>query len=334
VLVALATLLAGAAATALSYRSAAEYTGTATYLVPPGELSEGVVVTPFDAERLGRTYAVVIANDAALLEQVAEGVDRGVEQVAERTTTTSLPDSAAIRVQYRGSRAGEVRRYFTALTDVLEDDSPPTDNLVPGTVRLLRVQDEIQRTGGGSWTAGLAGAVAGLLLGLAAAVYLHRSRPTVRQAEDLREARGPFVIDVDWAARGTVEALAHRLLEELPAGADLAVVGATPQAQSQAEPLVDVLASLRTHVAPASAQPAQEARWTTAAFGGEAERAAQRADRTLLLVVEGDSPSEVAARLSDLQDLGVQDVLVAVLHGQPGPVPSSAGYPDARAAGA
>ena len=301
-LVVLAALIGGAAAAAVSYRSQAEFTGTATYLVPPGELPGGDVVTPFDAERLGRTYAVVIANDERLLRRLGRVLDRSTDAVGDRTTTTSLANSAAIRVQYRGDDRDEVRAYYDALTSELEDDTPPTANVVAGSVRLLRVEDEIPQSGGGSGTAALAGALCGLLVGGAAATALHRANPRVRTARDLREDRGPVVLDVDPTDAASLELLAHRMVSDLPMGAGIAVLASTPGAQGGAERLATELN-----------RSAGSVRWTAAPAGVGGERTAQRANRTLLVVVAGERPEQVSARLSDLHDVGVREVVLAVI---------------------
>jgi capsular polysaccharide biosynthesis protein len=306
----LCAVLGAAAAAALSYRSATEYTGTATYLVPPGKVGS-TVITPFDAERLGRVYAVVIANDRALLGRLADDVQRKADGVSERTTTTSLPNSAAVRVRYRGEDRKEVRAYFAALSEALEDSVPATTNVQPGTIRLLRVDDDIPRTGGGSWTAGLVGALCGLLIGAGIASYLHRANPRVRDARDLRDDRGPVVLDVDASQRDTVEALAYRVAVGAPSGSEIAVVGATAAADKPAEALTPQLAAVDPRWA-ASGEPAAAPRWVTGRFGSGAERLTQRAARTVLVVVEGDRLEAVAERLSELHDLGVREVVVAV----------------------
>ena len=301
-LVLLAALIGGAAAAAVSYRSQGEFTGTATYLVPPGELPGGDVVTPFDAERLARTYAVVIANDERLLRRLGRTLDRSTDGVGDRTTTTSLASSAAIRVQYRGDDRAEVRAYFDALTSELENRTPPTANVVPGSVRLLSVQDEIPQSGGGSWTAVLAGALCGLLVGGALATALDRSNPRVRTARDLREDRGPVVLDVDPGDGASLETLAHRMVADLPMGTDIAVLPATPAAQRGAERLAAELN-----------RSAGSARWVSAPDGSGGERTAQQASRTLLVVAAGERSERVADRLSELHDVGVREVVLAVV---------------------
>lgn len=67
-------LVLGAGAAALaSFTSTTSYTGSAVFLVPPTTpASTSTGLTPYDAERLARTYAVVIAEDDTLLQTLGE----------------------------------------------------------------------------------------------------------------------------------------------------------------------------------------------------------------------------------------------------------------------
>ena len=306
----LCAALAAAAAAAFSYRSPTEYTGTATFFVPSGHVGDATIV-PFDAERLGRVYTVVIVNDRALLNQLSNSVHRSADSISGRTTATSLPNSAAIRVQYRGSDRSEVRAYFDALTQAITSNPPTTVNIQPETIRLLRVDSDIPKTGGGTPAAGVVGALCGLLIGIGIASYLHQATPRVTDARDLREDRGPVVLDIDGSKRSTVEALAHRVAVGLPSGSDIAVVGLTPKTGRHAEKLAAHLASVPPEPGVGGAS-AGTAHWVPARFGEGAERLAQQAARTVLVVSSGARPALVADRLAELRDLGVDEVVVAV----------------------
>lgn len=314
----LSTALGGGAAAALSYNSDVEHTGTATYLVPPGKTDLGVV-TPYDAERIARTYAIVVANDASLLSALAGPVGRGADEVSDRTTTTSLPNSAAVRVTYRGDDRREVQVYFSALTEALESPTPPTRNVTPGTVRLLKVDDEIPTSGGGSWLAVVAGAVAGLVLGLAGAAYLDRAHPRVRRARDLRVAADVPTVDVDLGSGPSLAALAMRLLKDVSADDWIAVGAVSSDTRARADQLVTGLRAATTQlVADGALLPlAEQVQWVPAVLGEGGERAAQDARRTLLVARERERFEDIALRLSDLHDLGVEDFVVTVAHGKP-----------------
>jgi capsular polysaccharide biosynthesis protein len=312
----LCTIAGAAAAAVLSFRSTPTYSGQGLYLVPPGGSTGAGVLTPFDAERIARTYAVVLAEDEQVLEELGSSLDLPATELADRVQAVILPNSSAVRVTYSGDSRAEVREYFEALTDLVEASDPPTPNLRPGTLRLLQSPDDVVRSGGGSWAAPLAGALAGLLLGLAAATLLTRADPRVQDADDLREPGGPSVVEVDPADEPTVEALAIRALEAVPDGAWVAVVSTTEAARGAADDLTGRLGRATQALTREGALPARLAGtgWVPASLGsGRGERAAQDADRTVLVVPEGTPLRAVAGRLADLRDLGVADVVLCLL---------------------
>jgi hypothetical protein len=315
-LVILCVVLGAGAAAAASYRSAVAYTGSATFLVP---VAAGTAnsVTPYDAERIARTYAVVIGEDDQLLTALGHGVNRSAKEVSERTSTVALPNSAAVRVSYRGVSRSEVRAYFNALTSLVQSASPPSANISPGTLHLLNVDSDISQSGGGSWVATLAGAVGGLLIGLGAANFLTRSSPRVSAARELRQPAGPVVLDVDLADPNSVAALTIRTLDDLPGGGWVAVVAATDTTRDKVEAIARTLGVTTTELVAEGAldDACARTRWLAAEFGRGAERVAQDSDRTLLIVNRGDKLADVAMRMSDLHDLGVADVILAVVQG-------------------
>jgi hypothetical protein len=314
-LVVLAAILCAGAAAALSYRSAVSYAADATYLVPPGASSTTTdALTPYDAERVARTYAVVLSEDEQLLEAVAEGMGQSRRHVADRVSAVALPNSSAVRVSYRADSRAEVRSFFAELTEQATTASPPTPNLRADTLTLLRSPDEIPASGGDWWIAAVAGALAGLLLGLGAASWLGRALPRVYTAADLRVADGPSVLDVDLGRDAAVDALAVRLIDGMPEGAWIAVLAATPESAATAEDLSGRLAlAVQRLIAEGTLHEATgAARWIPTALGAGGERTAQDAERTLLVVPRGTDLRTVAARMSDLRDLGAADVVVSV----------------------
>jgi hypothetical protein len=316
-LVILSVIVCAGAAALLSFRSAVSYAGTATYLVPPGTgAATADTVTPYDAERIARTYTVVLAEDEQLLDALGSSIGRTRLEVSERLTAVALPSSSAVRLTYEGSSRDEVRTFFDQLTALVQSSTPPTNNIRPGSLRLLTVDDDIPRSGGGSWVAMVAGAIAGLLLGLGAASWLGRARPIVRTASDLREAGGPSVVDVTTSDPHSVGALVIRLLEGSPERASLAVVTTREDGTVAADELTrELRGAVRGLIDENSlSETVATIRWLPAKFGTGGERMAQDADRTLLVVPEGEDVRVVAACLSDLRDLRVTDVVLAVVH--------------------
>jgi hypothetical protein len=318
-LVILCTIAGAGAGGLLSYASPPAYSGSGVYLVPPGTGAQGGDgLTPFDAERIARTYAVVIAEDEDLLDDLGQGVRRDADDVADRIQAVTLPSSSAIRVTYRGRTRAEVRTFFTTLTDAVEASTPPTENLRPDTVRLLQAPQDIERSGGGTPAAPIAGGLAGLLLGLAGAALLGRTDPRVADAADLREPGGPSVVDVDLADEGSVEALVMRALEGHRTGSRVAVVSTSERSRGQAEALAGRLDDVMRRLITDGELPpkAGGTLWAAASLGGgRGERVAQDSARTVLVVPAGASLRDVAGRLADLRDLGVSDIVLSVVRG-------------------
>jgi hypothetical protein len=315
-LVILSAIVCAGVAAMLSFRSAVSYSGDGTYLVPPGSgASSSESLSPYDAERIARTYSVVLSQDEQLLGVLSKNLGRSRRDLATRVTAVALPNSSAVRVTYRGGSRYEVRRYFDVLTSVTAADTSPTPNLRPGTLRLLRTSDDIAQSGGGSWVATVAGGLAGLLLGLGAAGWLDRALPRVRSASDLREVDGPSALDVDPQDGHAVAALSIRLLEGLPEGAWLAVVSCDAASQGVTDELTSQLSTaVGQLVADGSLSDAAAShQWLPTCLGSGGERVAQESDRTLLVVAQGADLRQVAMCLSDLRDLGVTDVVLAVV---------------------
>ena len=308
-------LLGAGAALGASYATPESSSGTGVYLVPP----QAGGVTPYDAERLARTYAVVIAKDTELLADLAGAVGRSVDATSDRTSTVTLPNSAAVRVTYKGANDGEVRSYFAALTATLQSSTPATANIAPGSIRLLSVDPDLAHAGGLSWVAVVTGAVAGLLLGLGGASYLGHSDPRVRRADALREVNGPAAVDVHLREGDSVRALARRVVEDVPLGGRVAIVAADAQLDGRAQALAAALESATGELIEAKVlhDAYSGTTWTPRPLGSGGERAAQEADRTVVVTAAHHRVDHVARAVSDLHDLGVGDVVLAVVHGKP-----------------
>ena len=317
-LVILCTIAGAAVAGFLSYRQSSSYSADAFYLVPPGGGVTGQTgdVTPFDAERFARTYAVVIATDERLLDSLSSRVGRSRDSLEDRIRAVALPNSSAVRVTYVGATRDEVANFFDNLTALVQQ-AGVSPNLQPDTLRLLQEPTDYARTGGGTWVAPVAGGIAGLLLALAAATLLTRALPRVRTAEDARAAGGPSVVEADLTDDDSVAALAVRAVGRAKtATKSVAVVALDADGREQAAAVADRLADATQALVASGSLPvsAGTVGWTHGSLGdGRGERAAQDATRTVLLVPTGTAMSDLGMRVAALTDLGVADQIVAVV---------------------
>lgn len=320
-LVAVCAAVGAAAAAAMSAASERTFSANGHYVVPPstGQASPEAL-TPFDAERIARTYAVVLAEDEELLASLATTTGIDADDIADRVSAVALPNSSAVRVTYDGRTSSEVRSFFAALDDAITAPVPPTVNLRAGTLRELQAADEVIRSGGATPLAPIAGGLAGLLLGLGAASVLARGRPLVRRAEDLRGLDGPVAVDLRANDHYSVAAVAVRLLDDLPADGLLAVVTSPGDVAGRVESIAEQLRQATGTLVAERALPAERTGvyWSSAVLSdvpgaGQGARVAQDADRTLLLVAADTPLRGVASTVADLRDLGVSDVVVAVV---------------------
>lgn len=231
----------------------------------------------------------------------------------------TLPNSAAVRVTYRGATRFEVSSYFDALRDAVVSPTPATPNVAPGSLSLLSRDTNLPRSGGGSILAVVSGGLAGALLGAGVASYQRRVAPRVAAARELRDENGPPALDVDLNRPETGHAVARVLLDGLPQAGLVAVVASGPDGEAKAGALAALLQQQTGRLIELGAvDPAYaDLRWQHLPRGSGAQRLAQDADRTVLAVRARAPLSEVSLRASELRDLGVSEVLLAVVHGKP-----------------
>ena len=336
-------VVSGLAATYSVRDSEPTYTAEARYIVPvappvadplPGALPVVPSTLPENAYGAGivaRTYEIVLKDDDALLAAISASSGIPVADLAESVAVVNLPGTPVLSVSYGADTEREVRAYFDSLSTILTTASPtpnlPTGNLVP-----LRSPLTIEEVPGLAGVAPLIGTLAGLLLGLAAAVMLERVDARVWNAGDIRWLSRWPVFDLTGANRAAVvESVVIRALGSGPHAARIAVVavpGTPPYAVSD---VADELSRAETRMRLSGDLSTQSppARWE--AFGclagdGVAERGAQIADAAVVITPHWARVRGTAAALERLQDLGTSNVLlVASEHfrssrrGQPGP---------------
>ncbi len=320
-------VVCGLAATYSVRDSEPTYTAEARYIVPvappvaeplPGALPVVPSTLPKDAYGAGvvaRTYQIVLKDDDALLAAISASGGLPVADLAENVAVVNLPGTPVLSVSFGATTEREVRAYFDSLSAILTTASPtpnlPTGNLVP-----LRSPLTIEEVPGLAGIAPLIGTLAGLLLGLAAAVMLERVDARVWNAGDLRWLSRWPVFDLTGANRAAVvESVVIRALGSRPHAGRVAVV-AVPGTPGYA--MGDVAAELsraeqRMRLAGDLSTQSPPARWE--AFGclagdGMAERGVQVAQAAVVVSPHWARVRATAAALERLQDLGASEVLL------------------------
>lgn len=310
------------------------YTAEGQYLVPvappvaeplPGEpplVPSTLPTDAYDAGVLARTYELVLVNDDRLRAALAQGVGVTEGELADNTTVVTIPGTQVIRVTYTGTSAEEVETYFATLSALVSQQSPtpylPTGNLVP-----LRQPSDIEANPGLSDVAPWAGALAGLLLGVGAAVLLERVDRRVRSQADVRWLVGWPVFEARGVAAGpSLETVVLRLLQGRD-GVDRVAVVAVPGTKPQVlGGVADDLASAEVRVRRSGALP-QDGRvvqWAPngrLADDGLAERAVQQADAAVVVVPRRARYRGVVAAAQNLHDLGAERVVLVMTDAHP-----------------
>uniref|UniRef100_UPI002027F861 hypothetical protein n=1 Tax=Actinotalea sp. C106 TaxID=2908644 RepID=UPI002027F861 len=211
--VALVVAVACGLAATWAAEQTAETTWTAEgqYIVPiappqpaplPGEPPLPVTNLPetaYDAGVLARTYEVVLEQDDLLIDAVSEGAGLEREDVADGAEAVHLAGTHVIRVTFEAGDESSVEDYFTALSELVEQESP-TPNLPTGNLVALSQPSDAEESLGVAGAAPWVGGAVGLLLGWGAALLLDRIDRRVLGARDVRSLAAWPVFD--GASRG------------------------------------------------------------------------------------------------------------------------------------
>ncbi|WP_432549125.1 YveK family protein [Kineococcus arenarius] len=318
----LAAVISGLAAyAAVGSVSRTTYVANALYIVPTAPTTaEGepaapstLPSSPYDAERLAQNYALVLAEDAQLLDGLASTLGVSRAHLLARVVVENVPSSAAIRVTYTGDSAAEVDDYFTALANLL---NAPQPNIPQGNLRALSLPTDATEQAGLAPLAPVIAVVVGLLVGVGGALLLERLDSRVRTAADLRRVAPWPVFDLTRGQRAakaqsvvlrtlTDSATRHVAVATVPGGSAGAVEALVQEMRAAS---LSVFSTERRGSTPYP-------NWhPVGALGtdGAAERRAMEGDAVLLVVTSGVRARDVEAAVSSLGDVEVDSVVVVL----------------------
>ena len=327
--VALVVALAGGLAAAWAAdRIEPTWTAEGEFIVPiadpvppllPGEVPPPPSLLPataYDAGVAARTYELVLESDTALLADLSTRTGIPVAELVSSSDIVHVEGTRVIRITFTGTSEEQVRAFFTELAAVVETASP-TANLPTGNLRALNVPAEIDAAVGVGSAAPIIGALAGLLLGLAAAVLLERMDSRLTGPGDLRAVAGWPVFDLGSRHAATAaESAVLRILRSRPGARQVAVVTAPRTPFRSAAEAADELAAAELRLRAAGTLP-DRAPVLWEPFGrladdGYAERGAQTSDAVVAVVPRRAAMRAVTRALQSLQDLGLADVVAVV----------------------
>ncbi|WP_298459326.1 hypothetical protein [uncultured Cellulomonas sp.] len=312
-------LTAMAAEAAAPFAPAPEYTAQGRFLVPVRTVQDPDSplrnTSPNDAQLLARTYAEILPTDPVILDSIAQQSGAPVGEVASAMSVEAISNTGVVEVSFTGTDEERVRTFFTSLNTALA--TGVTANIpVPN---LLLLQDaQVTEEAGLDVSNRTVGIVAGLLLGLAAAMLLERLDSRVRSAADVRSLTDLPVIDLSRSRKPVAaDVLALRALRLAPDVKEVAVVATDGPSNGISADLAERLRAANQNLvrssSPAGHVPA--AAWTPCGVlgsGNEGELGAQRADATVLVMTTGTRLRAADRAVVRLRALGISTVAIAL----------------------
>lgn len=303
------------------------YTAEGSFVVPLAApvLPDAVVTvvdprptSAYDAERLARNYAALISQDQALLTALEAPLGMPVDDLVDSIASVSLPSTAVIRVTFTAEEEATVLQYFASMRDLLAVQPSVTPNIPAGNLQPLRLPTDVIEQPGLAPVAPLVGALAGLLLGLAAAVLLERMTTQVRSAGDLRTLVPWPVLEV----RGRIspqryETFVLRVLDGRPDVRAVAVLSVSGISASARAGFTAELRRAEERLRASGRLPDSGSLVDWQSLGrvpddGSVERAVLDAGAVVVAVARHARLRPATSALQRLADLGVRDVLVVL----------------------
>jgi hypothetical protein len=141
--------------------------------------------SPGEASDFAEVYAVLLLEDGALLQALADAAGTEPTELAERLQAVALPGGSVIRVSVTAETRAETDRVLDTLDALFTAPASITENIPAGNLRPLN-RGAVVESEGLAPLAPVVGAVVGLLLGIGAAVVLERGDSRFRSGEDVR----------------------------------------------------------------------------------------------------------------------------------------------------
>jgi capsular polysaccharide biosynthesis protein len=256
-------------------------------------------LTADQAKGLAVTYAVLIPNDAAIVRQVATSLGTTPESVQGRISAFNTPETAVLRLGYRGASASSARAGALAVLLSLTGGHPASPNITPRSVGVIQAPQGA-RTSKRVTSSAAIGALLGTALGVLLMVALQRVDPRVDSAEDVSAYAGCPVSSFSGLSDAGARALVERW-EALGGRSGITVA------------LVPVTDGLGPHLRRVALVFSRAGQVEETVAGGDTSRAVVRtfhprvAESVLLPgSVPGDRSGEALAMASDVTVLVVQ----------------------------
>ena len=319
----LTAVVAGLSATLLvEATSRPSVVASATYVVPvaapvtpllPGQLpvtASSLPTSPGAASDFAEVYAVLLLEDDAVLQAMADASGTEPAELVERLQSLAVPRGSVIRVSVTAPTREETEQVLGALDGVFSAPTSITANIPAGNLVPLN-RGAVVQSEGLAPLAPVVGAIVGLLLGIGAAVVLERGDSRFRSGDDLRALVTwpvlPLSHDPD---DPRAEVLTERVRRFGTSLGSVALVAPRGTRAAELDDLAWVLGEAdRRHTG------AHPVTWSVAGVlrgEGDTEQRAQDADALVLVVPAKARMRHVTAAVQAVEDLAVHPVVVAL----------------------
>lgn len=309
--IAVSPALALAVAWALAGAPVTSWSIDAVVLVPSGADDEGPGGAS-EASRLASDYAELIPRDDLIVEHVADEAGWSPEAVREALDVGRVANSALLELSLVRQDPSGMAEAAEALVDAVVLGAGGQRSIPPLFLREVSVEDEPEESTSAALPTLVAATLAGLFLGVAAAVALERSDPRVDDAEIATRRTGVSGSNLDALPDESVLVLLRRWAESCTSfpqtiallGVERDQLGTTTAAANRLAEVgsrsLDVVASAGDHLEPEPVELRNSIRLDLAVGGAPGTVEAGEwiaADRELAVLVV---PS--GARLRDVED--------------------------------
>jgi capsular polysaccharide biosynthesis protein len=203
-IIALATLCCAGVTYALSGTVAKKYSAEAVVVVASSRQ-----VTPDQANRLAITDAALIPKDEAIGRHLAAELGTTISEVRRRLSVTNDPETALLRIDYRGATASDARSGAIAVARSITGSNPESNNIAPKSIEIVQLPNRVSAASSLGTLMPVA-VILGLALGAVLAVAAERADPRIDDLEDLAAAVSCPVSRVDGLSSSAASALLTR----------------------------------------------------------------------------------------------------------------------------
>jgi capsular polysaccharide biosynthesis protein len=166
----------------------------------------------FDASRLALSYASSLSEDDQLINYVAQAINRPRNEVDDNLSTLNQTDTAVLRLRYRDEDRQVATAAARAAAEGAVGQRPVASSVTPGTLSLVQLATEPERSTNLIALGLGVGALLGLGLGIILMLAWERADPRLDKPADVQALTGIPTTRLDDLTPSRAAALLERWL--------------------------------------------------------------------------------------------------------------------------